>query len=416
MKSWFLAFATAALAVSSVARPAWAIPAFARKYRVSCMQCHAPVPRLNAFGEAFGANGYEFAVGEPPRDTVGTGDPLLRLQNDLPLAIRFDAFARAQTNPASGQNTIDFQMPWVIKLLSGGQVTDKVSYYIYFLLAEQGEVAGLEDAYVQFTDIASSGVSLIAGQFQVSDPLFKRELRLEYEDYQPYRVRVGLTTADLTYDRGFTALWSPRDGTDLAAELITGRGLNQASDEGQFDGDDAKSTLFRLSQDIGPVRVGVFGYRGYEVEAGARNTISMWGPDATIPLGSVGELNASFVRRTDVDPFFSTCTVATPCPGNVTEPFNTTVNSAFAEAIYWPQGQTGRLFFTALYNWVDSDQPVVSLGVGEENEGNGFLSRYLWGTGGVHYLFKRNLRMMSEVGWDFEREQFRFVFGTVLAF
>jgi hypothetical protein len=57
---------------------------------------------------------------------------------------------------------------------------------------------------VQFTDIASSGVSLIAGQFQVSDPLFKRELRLEYEDYQPYRVRVGLTTADLTYDRGFT--------------------------------------------------------------------------------------------------------------------------------------------------------------------------------------------------------------------
>jgi hypothetical protein len=103
------------------------------------MQCHAPVPRLNAFGEAFGANGYEFAVGEPPRDTVGTGDPLLRLQNDLPLAIRFDAFARAQTNPASGQNTIDFQMPWVIKLLSGGQVTDKVSYYIYFLLAEKAK-------------------------------------------------------------------------------------------------------------------------------------------------------------------------------------------------------------------------------------------------------------------------------------
>ena len=34
-------------------------------------------------------------------------------------------------------------------------------------------------------------VSVLAGQFQVSDPLFKRELRLEYEDYQPYRVRVG---------------------------------------------------------------------------------------------------------------------------------------------------------------------------------------------------------------------------------
>src|SRR3546814_13507529 len=56
---------------------------------------------------------------------------------------------------------------------------------------ERGEVAGLEDAYLQFNDVLGSGVDVIAGQFQVSDPLFKRELRLEYEDYMPYRVRVG---------------------------------------------------------------------------------------------------------------------------------------------------------------------------------------------------------------------------------
>ena len=416
MRPWFLAFAGATLAVSIASEPALAIPAFARKYRVSCMQCHSPVPRLNAFGEAFAGNGFEFAVGEPPRDTVGTGDPLLRLQNDLPLAIRFDAYLRAQTNPSGGQNAIDFQTPWVVKLLSGGQVADKVSYYMYFLLTERGEVAGLEDAYVQFTDIAGSGVSLVAGQFQVSDPLFKRETRLEYEDYQPYRVRVGLTTADLTYDRGFMGLWSPRDGTDLAFEVIAGRGLNQASADRQFDGDNAKSTLVRLSQDIGSLRVGAFVYQGFEVEAGARNTISMWGPDATIPLGSVGELNANYIIRRDSDPFFSTCFVGNPCPGNVTEPFNTTVNSAFAEAIFWPQGPTGRLFFTALYNWVDSDQPVVSLRLGEQNEGNGYLSTYNTATGGVHYLFKRNIRMMGEAGWDFDRESLRFVVGTMLAF
>ena len=125
------------------------------------MQCHAPVPRLNAFGEAFAANGFEFAVGEPPRDTVGTGDALLRLQNDLPLAIRYDAYLQGLTKPTSGNdNAIDFQTPWVIKLLSGGQVSDKISYYIYFLLTERGEVEGLEDAYLQFTDVAGSGVSL----------------------------------------------------------------------------------------------------------------------------------------------------------------------------------------------------------------------------------------------------------------
>lgn len=416
MRVLFRVVVLAAVASIGITQTAWAIPAFARKYRVTCTQCHAPVPRLNAFGETFAANGFEFAVGEPPRDTVGTGDPLLRLQNDIPLAIRYDAYLRAQNEPADGQNAIDFQTPWVIKLLSGGQLADKVSYYMYFLLSERGEVAGLEDAYVQFTDIMESGVSLIIGQFQVSDPLFKRELRLEYEDYQPYRVRVGLAAADLTYDRGLMALWSPREGTDVAVELVAGRGLNQASGNRQYDPDDAKSTVLRLSQDIGAFRIGAFAYRGYETEGGARNTISMWGPDATIPLGSFGELNASYIRRTDRDPFFGTCSLANPCPGNATVPFETTVNSGFAEAILWPQGPTGRLFFTALYNWVDADRPVVSLRLGEQNTADGYLSTYSTASAGAHYLYRRNVRLMGELGWDLEREQMRLVLGTMLAF
>src|SRR5262245_55940916 len=222
--------ALVALASPAVPRTARAIPAFARKYRVSCVQCHSPVPRLNAFGEAFAANGFEFAVGEPPRDTVGTTDALLRLQNDLPLAVRFDSYIRAQNKPSGGQNSFDLQTPWVMKLLSGGQVSDQVSYYMYFLLTEGGEIGGMEDAYVQFTDIMESGISLAVGQFQVSDPMFKRELRLEYEDYQPYRVRVGMAVADLTYDRGLMAFWSPREGTDLTVEVVAGRGLNEASE------------------------------------------------------------------------------------------------------------------------------------------------------------------------------------------
>jgi mono/diheme cytochrome c family protein len=406
----------AMIATVGVAQTASAIPAFARKYRVSCQQCHAPVPRLNAFGEAFAANGFEFAVGEPPRDTLATGDALLRLQNDIPLAVRYDAYLRAQNKPTNGQNSIDLQTPWVIKLLSGGQVADKVSYYMYFLLSERGEVAGLEDAYIQFTDVVGSGVSVILGQFQVSDPLFKRELRLEYEDYQAYRVRVGLAAADLTYDRGAMALWSPREGTDVALQVVAGRGLNQASGNRQYDPDDAKSTMVRLSQDIGVFRVGAFAYRGYETESGARNTISMWGPDATMPLGSFGELNASFVRRVDRDPFFGTCSVGNPCPGNETSPFGTTVNSGFAEVLLWPQGPTGRLFFTALYNWVDSDRPVVSLRLGEQDEGFGYLSTYSTASTGVHYLYKRNIRLMGVWGWDLEREQMRLVLGTMLAF
>ena len=70
----------------------------------------------------------------------------------------------------------------------------------------------------------------------------------------------------------------------------------------------------------------------------------------------------------------------------------------------------------ALYNWIDSDQPVVSLRLGEQDEGSGYLSKYQTATGGIHYMLKRNVRVMGEAGWDFERESMRLVLGTMLAF
>jgi hypothetical protein len=393
------------------------IPAFARKYNVSCSQCHAPIPRLNTFGENFAANGFEFAKGEEPRDTVTTGDPLLRLQRTIPLAVRFDAFMESLTgHKRADENRADIQAPWVIKLLSGGQIADKVSYYMYFLLSERGEVGGLEDAYVQFTDVFGSKASVIVGQFQVSDPMFKRELRLSYEDYQPYRVRVGQATPDLTYERGAMALLSPWEGADVALEIVSGGGLQAATASRQFDRDTPKNLALRFSQDVGPIRLGGFAYRGTEELDNVRNTISIFGPDATIPLSDFGELNAQFLRRTDRDPFYGSCTAIAPCPGGATAPFRTTVDAVLAEATIWPQGPSGRLFLTGTYNWVDSDQPVVSLRLGEQNSATGYLSRYQMVSGGLHWLYKRNVRLLGEVGWDFERNQARIITGTVLAF
>ena len=392
------------------------IPAFARKYGLSCSVCHAPAPRLTAAGEAFAANGFEFQVGEEPRDTVGTGDPLLRLQRTLPLAVRFDAYAQFLSNRRAEQASSDLQLPWVMKLLSGGQVADKISYYVYFLLTERGEVAGLEDAYIQFTDVAGSGINVQVGQFQVSDPMFKRETRLSYEDYHAYRVRVGEARADLTYDRGLMATYSPWSGADLALEVVSGQGLRAATNARQYDADNGKNGVLRFSQELGPLRVGAFGYAGSERSNGVRNHIAMWGPDATLSLGTAAELNVQYLRRRDDDAFYGSCTVATPCPGGRVRPFKTTVSSAFAEAIVSPRGPAGRVFLSALYNWIDADAPVVSLRLGEEATPPGFLSRYRTGALGLHYVLRRNVRLMGEAGWDFERDQGRLIAGTMVAF
>ncbi len=387
------------LLVVASPREAEAIPAFARKYNVSCAVCHAPVPRLNETGQNFAANGFQFAVGEEPVNGVDTGDELLQLMDDLPLAVRFDGYAQVRSGGETP--TADFLTPWAIKLLSGGQITPTVSYYMYFFLSERGEVAGLEDAYVQFSDLFGSPVNLMVGQFQVSDPLFKRELRLEFEDYQAYRVRVGDVRADLTYDRGLMAAYSPWDGGDLFVQVVNGQGIGAASEAKVYDTDNAKNLGARFSQGFGPLRLGAFAYYGREKADGVTSTMRVFGPDATLQVAPGLELNGQYLRRLDDRPFFGAI-----------GPTDTRVDMALAELIWGPAGPGGRVFFTALYNHVSADEPIFTVRQGEE----GLLERYRSAAFGGNYLLARNLRLTSEIQYDLDREAFRFVGGFVSAF
>jgi hypothetical protein len=385
--------------LGSLPRHADAIPAFARKYNVSCSLCHSTIPRLTPFGDQFAANGFEMAVRELARDTIDTGDPMLRLLRRIDIAVRMDLFASASAPVRQDATDIDLQTPYTAKLLSGGVLADGISYYMYFLLTERGEVGGLEDAYVQFTDIGGSGISAIVGQFQVSDPLFKRELRLQYEDYQPYRVRVGDARADLAYDRGVLLAYSPWEGGDLALMLVNGQGLTPAEADRQYDRDNAKSFAARYSHDLGPVRLGGFGYFGRERADGETDRITTWGPDATIGLGPL-EINAQYLWRRDSNPLLLPAAV------------ETTVHSAMAEVLWGPFGSDGRWTVAGLYNWIDADAPIVSIGAGEDEP----LQRYQTANAGLHYLLWRNVRLMGEAGYDIERERTRFTFGTIMAF
>jgi hypothetical protein len=327
----------------------------------------------------------------------------LRLQQDLPLAIRFDGYLSGWTETPQDGTNLDLETPWGIKLLTGGQITDRISYYMYFFMFERGEVAGLEDAFLQFTDLFDSGVSVIAGQFQVSDPLFKRELRLEFEDYAPYRVRVGDGTADLTYERGLMANLSPWDGGDLVLGIANGRGLAGTNAARQYDSDNGKSVFGRLSHSFGSVRVGGFGYFNRQETAGIGDETVIWGPDATLPLGSMGELNVELLRRTDSNPAFFVIP-----PGE-----HAKTDMGFAELVLWPQGQAGRLFWTALYNHVKARNGVpFTIRQGELAP----LLEYDFLAGGVHYLITRNLRGMTEVGWDMHEGTGRLTLGLVTAF
>src|SRR6056297_3994273 len=78
-----------------IAEKSSAIPAFARKYRLSCKTCHSPaMPKLKPYGDTFAGNGFKLSDEEAPRYFVPAGDDKLSLIRNFPLAVRMDGFIR----------------------------------------------------------------------------------------------------------------------------------------------------------------------------------------------------------------------------------------------------------------------------------------------------------------------------------
>ena len=255
-----------------------AMPAFARDYGVSCNVCHAAYPRLNDFGQRF-AGDMNFRMANWRDHTVQTGDETLALAKALPLAARMQGFVQARdaesVDPVSGEvvadSSLDFQAPYLIKLLSSAPLTDNISYYFYMIFAEKGantEVI-VEDAWFSYDDLFGSGVGLQLGQFQVSDLMFPREVRMTFQDFMAYRF------AGITYDRGvlFGRGFGP---VDVSLGLVNGNGITQNYNvtspgyrrpDHLFDNDTGKSIFGRLGTTFGPASVGLFGLAGEQSNA-----------------------------------------------------------------------------------------------------------------------------------------------------
>ncbi len=385
-----LALAGLFVALSLVPEDAAAIPAFARRYKLSCTTCHSPFPRLKEFGNEFAANGFYLPEQDKQRDYVSAGDDLLHLNREFPLAVRFDAFAYFEQD---AEVNSDLQTPYGLKLLSGGQVAKNVGYYFYFYMYETGEVAGIEDAYLHFNDLGGVPLDLMVGQFQVCDPLMKRELRLTYEDYQIYKIRIGDARGNLTYDRGLMATYDiASTKTGFVAMVTDGTGKEPA-ENGKFDNNKTKNVAGRITQGIGGfLKVGGFYYAGLEPGAGAGagydNGLHYYGPDLAVGNGTF-DLTLQYLRRTDSNPYFGADAVRIDTDGIV------------AELVISPQQDRSRNYATLLYNRVDSDLDAFD---------------YETWTASLTHLFARNLRGTLEYTYDTELEISRGGVGLVAAF
>jgi hypothetical protein len=382
--------AAAAAALLLAPADAGAIPAFARKYRQSCTTCHDPFPRLKPYGEEFAGRGFRMEPGaEPARATLDVGDDLLQLPREFPLAVRFDGFVDwAQDRDPQ----VDFQTPFVFKALTGGAIAEKVAYYTYFIIENGGEAMGIEDAWVQFSDVFDLPVDLVVGQFQLCDPMVKRELRLIRSDYDILTVRPGAAGTNLTYDRGLIAVWRAPAEVDALAMVSNGNGIGPGG--ATFDDDRYKVFSLRLARSFGPVKVGAFGSVGKSADlaapSGLVNTTVFWGPDVAVEVGENLTLAGQWLSRQDSNAFFDPA-----------DPGETTTRGGWLEATWLPLGPNGRLAVSGLYSRVTSDDASA------EREA---------AAAGLSWLWRRNVRLVAEVRYDWQAEQVRASVGTVVAY
>ncbi len=352
-----------------------AIPAFARKYQISCQVCHTPaMPRLKAFGDEFAGDGFRMTEYESPRHFINTGDDRLSLFRELPLAFRFDGHVTANFN---GEGSVDFAAPFVLKILSGGELSDRLSYYFYFMLDERGKIAGLEDAFIMYKDLFRTGINVYLGQFAASDPMFKGEMRYTIENYKIYATAPGESTVNLKYDKGILLDKGFETGTSVVFELITGTGLGEADHWYVFDKDKYKNALLKLTQDIGEyASLGFFGYTGKEVlQNGTGDFVSsvrVYGPDLVLDFNEKLIIGLQYLWRTDSDVFL-----------NPAEPMreNLLTHGGFAEVIFSPKGDMSTWYLNGLLNWVDSDLDILD---------------YRSATLHAGFLIRRNVRLVTE--------------------
>ncbi|SHE81246.1 hypothetical protein SAMN04487965_0704 [Microbulbifer donghaiensis] len=275
---------------------AQAIPEFARTYELSCSACHSAFPKLNAFGEHFAASNYKLPNWR--EKTLDLGDSRLALPDHVPLAIRAQAYIQGRSaefiDTLSGETidaNSDFQSPYLVKLLSSAPLSEHLTYYFYGIFAEKGEngTVIIEDAWIRYDDVFCTKVGFQLGQFQVSDLMFPRELRLTFQDYMVYRM------ANITYERGMLL---DRDfgPFSLGLGLVNGNGIEESFNinspgyrrpDRLFDNNNSKSLFGRLGAEIGPVTVGLFGLTGKQHTATGPAGLEIGDGDSDIRVSGV---------------------------------------------------------------------------------------------------------------------------------
>ncbi len=147
-----------------VAKPARAIPPFARQTGLACEACHTMPPELTAFGRRFKLSGYTLTTRPPLVNDIDDHKKNTLWLTDMPgiavlAQIGYDHYNRAppdtgQPYPAHAQSDT-YQFPDQFSLVYAGAVSDKVGAWLQLTYNGQAGSVGVDNIDIRYSDHTS---------------------------------------------------------------------------------------------------------------------------------------------------------------------------------------------------------------------------------------------------------------------
>jgi hypothetical protein len=242
------------LSLSIVATDVFAVPAFARRYKVECSFCHQIFPMLNRMGERFKERGF-------------------RLENED----KFEGSAWIRSAPISGRLEGTRNMPQgrdareygYLKVLSAGNLGSRVAYWADDAwLRASGTTTHIkpDNVWVRVDFEPAGKFYAKAGRFELDLPV--TQVRTPHLlPYPIYGTNTGLETDSIGAFQEGLELGGEFGTTHVSAALVKGRNnqgvVDLAKSSGIGDPDKFDGNLFlRASRRLATARFGAFAYIG----------------------------------------------------------------------------------------------------------------------------------------------------------
>ena len=380
-----------------------AVPAFARKYGFSCMQCHSNWPTLNEYGRQFKLNGYV-----PSRDSeegvLKTKDASLWIEKNFPLSVVVVSQPFDQTKNVDQE----FKMAPIQAVnvfAAGGDAAHHVSWFGEANAANDGGFA-VSAGDLALGYHANEYFNIVGARrgFFVADP---------YQTITNFgsptimdRATAGTQITDLppsliTMDQSAQTIYAYGEvGKDNVGYLYYAAGVQ--ADKGSDTGNGGKAVDARLAFDtLKGVVVGAFGGVGH---AGAAS----YGAHGTAPAGAATDRIA--YKRGGVDVLFEKGPVTARAAALYAYDHDTAVNDAAGNG-FFPNGdakETNRAAYAEVqYSYLRGDSKVPFLiPLVRENwytTGNG-THQFSYLTAQVAHYFAANLKGLVEASWDTKQD------------